>query len=679
MRKSVKSFFAIVLCLCVFATQAFIVGAVEDSDFISVTEGATIIERPTFPDSCITSSGTNQYRLTMRVNGAESATKGVVCYAGNVKAMNDGEFLRVSSRYGSAASTNTDFRLEINWVNFASDYFNAEDEYNTTGGFVYEFDWRANDQLAQLALNLRTAPPYVSKFSFPTPGKWVHVKVVYDNNSKKAYTYFDGVLKNTAENITTACTSTPYQNLGQFRIYGYDNNKLGSEAVYFDVKNFSLKKATVSDSSSYTLNKRATNKAEFTSGTNSIILSNRFTSYGKVYSDAYGVLGKPGSDAALCAVAGVSATAANGGKNIWFGYDKDLIDAPSSSKDIIVEYSIVPPASYISNSFELNVYGNNGTTNKSLIAIALGSSGYDVRPGMWNKIKMVYNTPKKTFNIYLNGKKIVSNKELDENNEGYEFKGRMRNSLDFDAAAVENVYFDNFFVYEAPTGVADKEDFTSTLPTTWHFSGTPTVAQVKEQLASYINSQDTVSVFSDGTYTTELSDTDTAVSGAVIVTRNSDDIFQYCTLNSTAYTKPEVSSIKVVKKLRTDDDGNALTYTGTCSAKTPCTDNNLYSFETEVTYKNLTGASYETYAVIEVFANSKAVIPDDVYMVPVTLEPTNGDEVKTAISNFNNKNLDHNDKGTHKFTWFRTFLVDDTDTFIPLCEAPEKLEWKKIK
>lgn len=684
MRKSVKSFFAIVLCLCVFAAQAFVAGAYSANDFAPVfTEGGT---------SLVTSgkfvvSGTTSFTTTME----DPSTQKVNLYGGAAEASEDGSYVRLYSRHETDPSNSTyrGFRFDVAYKaavdKYKEELFLAKDDAtdpaNLKSDIVFEFDVKPNENVAYMSVGSRTTA-WSSNIDNLSTSDWNHITVAYDCSEKVSHVWVNGVYRERRVMepkypTTGTVTDWALQTIRvQATVTQANANTLKNTDVYFDIKDFKLAKTVVTPG--YDKYAEATNLSEFTTSTAPAYFtsSGRLTVSGATPSAANGMFGRDASDESY--MGKISYAVSNGAAlgSCWYGIgvNRSPIASPDMTKDIVCEFSIAPPESATAVKLQLFYFD---LTNS---AKAIGSKGIavaDVRLGEWNKVKVVYNCTDKKFSIYLNGKLKYENIELltgSNAGKAYDYTGNIRITVESPAGTegqtdIDRLYFDNFVLYQAPRDAEKTEEITSELPETLQVSPNWTVAEVKAKLD--IDASDTVKVFADSTYTTTLSDTDKAVAGAVVVTHNSDDVFQYCKLEVPA--KPE-ASLAVVKRARKDADGNVLEYSGNCSAKTPCTDKTLYTFETQITYKNLTGASVEAYAVIAFYGSSSIKIPDKVCMVPVTLEETN-EEGKTVVSSFNNANYDHKNNGTHNWTQIKTFLVEKKDTLVPLGNASARRTW----
>ena len=410
-------------------------------------------------------------------------------------------------------STNPDnFRVDIDLFSISGisgTCFSAYTEGTVTYKYLnsdvaYEFNIMPNDKLSYVRIGDR-GNTYADIYGLDTT-KWNNVKVIIDADKYTAYVFVNGTYY--AQKTGIKPYSGTNSTLQFIRIHGRidisDDNDDQKEVledtdIYYYFDDFKFYSVTADVPSVIA---SQTTHSEFT-----WIKSGRMSSSGGgSNSSASGVFGRDVSDESFKAVMAKDYN----GTTAWYGFataDAGILTDADTTKDTVYELSIAVPEQ------TLTIKVSDGSNNFINIS--------SFRKDQWIKMKAVYNYTDKTYKIYINGVYYADKKVSSD-------PSKFRVSVDTPSDVESTMYLDNIKIYQTAQGVEAFDEATSLLPETYTLENNETVGEVKRKLN--ISSTDNVKVYSDNTYTGVLSDNDSVINGSVIVTRNSNDVFQYCTL-----------------------------------------------------------------------------------------------------------------------------------------------------
>lgn len=423
---------------------------------------------------------------------------------------NTDESIQIFSRVKTSASDN--FRTEISFANYMGEDSNFKWVYDSTTkkywfgtDIVYEFKIMPNKHVIKTQIN----GPGLSGVTITglSTTKWTDIKIVIDADKKTSYTYVNGVLYKTSENLSTSTLKTPYLRVVAITTvpdeFAEQSEIEKDEDVWFYFDDLHIYTTTVSYPTVYLSETDLFNLSK----------GGRITSDDGSNEITGGVFGKPAGDKVFKMTTNTTAAS----ERVWYGYSSSeapiVTDLTTKTMDTIYETSFVITENVTDVRIE----------NNSVITTFNANDGIDkLRINQWNKVKAVYNPNTTKWKVYLNGKFYKESATA--------LEGKYRYAFNTPTTVSDVVYLDNVKVYQAATGVEDFEEATIILPETYEISQNKTVAQIKSELG--IEPSDNPVVYEDDTYQTTLSDADVVSDGNIVVTNNQNDIFQYCTISS---------------------------------------------------------------------------------------------------------------------------------------------------
>jgi len=419
---------------------------------------------------------------------------------------NTDESVQVFSRVISGPNPEN-FRLEISFKDLMGEESNFKWEMDSSGKYwfgsdvVYEFKIMPNKHVTSISFTGPGLP--IKKLTGMSTTEWTDVKILIDADKRVCYTYMNGALYDTKENLATSTLVTPYLRIianttvpDEFAEQS-EIQKDGDVWFYFD--DLHIYKTEVSKP---VVCINETDSFELTKG-------GRITSNGGSNTVVGGVFGKPANDKVFKMITNTTATSTR----TWYGQSSSdepvVTDLTTKAMDTVYETSFV-------------ITDNVTDVKLENTAVIVTFTADKLRVNQWNKVKAVYNPSNSKWRVYLNGK-------FDKESTAA-LGGKYRYAFNTPTDVSDTLYLDNIKVYQAATGVEDFEEATITLPANYEVSEKMTVAEIKSKLK--IPSTEDVVVYEDDTYTNTLSDADLVSDGNIVVTHNAYDVFQYCTISS---------------------------------------------------------------------------------------------------------------------------------------------------